>query len=87
MTVEFELDGERFIALNGGPQFSFSEAVSFDVSCDTQEEVDAYWASLSEGGEEGRAAGSRTASASRGRSCRRCSRGCSPTPTGRRPGA
>jgi len=53
ITVEFELDGERFIALNGGPQFSFSEAVSFDVSCETQEEVDAYWATLSEGGEEG----------------------------------
>ena len=53
ITVEFELDGERFIALNGGPQFSFSEAVSFDVSCDTQEEVDAYWATLSDGGEEG----------------------------------
>ena len=53
ITVEFELDGEQFIALNGGPQFSFSEAVSFSVKCQTQEEVDAYWAALSEGGEEG----------------------------------
>jgi predicted 3-demethylubiquinone-9 3-methyltransferase (glyoxalase superfamily) len=53
LTVEFELDGERFIALNGGPQFSFTEAVSFEVDCDTQADVDAYWATLSEGGEEG----------------------------------
>jgi len=53
LTVEFELDGQRFIALNGGPQFSFTEAVSFDVKCQTQEEVDGYWETLSEGGEEG----------------------------------
>jgi predicted 3-demethylubiquinone-9 3-methyltransferase (glyoxalase superfamily) len=53
LTVEFELDGEPFIALNGGPQFSFNEAVSFQVDCRTQEEVDSYWATLSEGGEEG----------------------------------
>jgi predicted 3-demethylubiquinone-9 3-methyltransferase (glyoxalase superfamily) len=53
ITVEFELDGKQFIALNGGPQFSFSEAVSFSVECRTQEEVDAYWAALSEGGEQG----------------------------------
>ncbi|HEU0192978.1 MAG TPA: VOC family protein [Gaiellales bacterium] len=53
MTVEFELDGRHFTALNGGPQYSFSEAVSFSVSCETQEQVDAYWATLSEGGEEG----------------------------------
>jgi predicted 3-demethylubiquinone-9 3-methyltransferase (glyoxalase superfamily) len=53
LTVEFELDGQRFVALNGGPQFSFTEAVSFDVSCETQDEVDSYWATLSEGGEEG----------------------------------
>ncbi|PKL08573.1 MAG: hypothetical protein CVV51_08215 [Spirochaetae bacterium HGW-Spirochaetae-7] len=51
MTVEFELEGQRFIALNGGPQFSFTEAISFSVDCDTQEEVDHYWDSLSEGGE------------------------------------
>ncbi len=53
MTVAFELDGQPFVALNGGPQFSFSEAVSFQVSCEGQEEVDRYWRALSEGGEEG----------------------------------
>ena len=53
LTVEFELDGQRFIALNGGPLFSFTEAVSFDVKCQTQEDVDGYWETLSEGGEEG----------------------------------
>jgi predicted 3-demethylubiquinone-9 3-methyltransferase (glyoxalase superfamily) len=53
MTVSFELDGQPFVALNGGPEFKFSEAVSFLVSCETQEEVDAYWSKLSEGGEEG----------------------------------
>jgi predicted 3-demethylubiquinone-9 3-methyltransferase (glyoxalase superfamily) len=53
MTVTFELDGERFLALNGGPQFAFSEAVSFQVDCATQAEIDAYWSALSEGGEEG----------------------------------
>jgi predicted 3-demethylubiquinone-9 3-methyltransferase (glyoxalase superfamily) len=53
MTVSFELAGQRFVALNGGPEFTFSEAISFQVSCEGQEEVDAYWAALSEGGEEG----------------------------------
>ena len=53
MTVTFELDGQEFVALNGGPEFKFSEAVSFEVSCETQEEVDAFWSTLSEGGEEG----------------------------------
>ena len=53
MTVAFELDGQRFVALNGGPDFSFSEAISFVVDCETQEEVDTYWETLSEGGEEG----------------------------------
>jgi predicted 3-demethylubiquinone-9 3-methyltransferase (glyoxalase superfamily) len=53
MTVEFELRGQQFVALNGGPDFTFSEAVSFQVSCETQEKVDAYWSALSEGGEEG----------------------------------
>ena len=50
MTVEFELDGREFVGLNGGPQFKFTEAVSFTVRCDTQEEIDYYWAKLSEGG-------------------------------------
>jgi predicted 3-demethylubiquinone-9 3-methyltransferase (glyoxalase superfamily) len=53
MTVEFELDGQRFVALNGGPEFEFTEAVSFEVECETQEEVDRYWTTPSEGGEEG----------------------------------
>jgi predicted 3-demethylubiquinone-9 3-methyltransferase (glyoxalase superfamily) len=53
MTVEFELDGHKFTALNGGPEFKFNEAVSFQVMCETQEEVDTYWSALSEGGEEG----------------------------------
>jgi predicted 3-demethylubiquinone-9 3-methyltransferase (glyoxalase superfamily) len=53
MTVSFELDGQKFLALNGGPEFSFTEAISFQVHCESQEEVDAYWSKLSEGGEEG----------------------------------
>jgi predicted 3-demethylubiquinone-9 3-methyltransferase (glyoxalase superfamily) len=53
MTVEFELNGQRFVGINGGPQFPFTEAVSFQVTCDTQEELDSYWARLSDGGEEG----------------------------------
>ena len=50
MSVEFQLQGEDFIALNGGPQFQFTPAVSFFVNCETQEEVDDLWARLSEGG-------------------------------------
>jgi predicted 3-demethylubiquinone-9 3-methyltransferase (glyoxalase superfamily) len=53
MTVEFELDGQRFVAINGGPQFTFDEAVSFQINCENQDEVDYYWERLSEGGEEG----------------------------------
>ncbi len=53
MTVNFELDGQKFVALNGGPEFTFDEAISFQVGCGTQEEVDAFWSRLSEGGEEG----------------------------------
>jgi predicted 3-demethylubiquinone-9 3-methyltransferase (glyoxalase superfamily) len=53
MTVEFELDGHRFVGINGGPQFTFDEAVSFQINCETQDEVDYYWESLCEGGEEG----------------------------------
>jgi predicted 3-demethylubiquinone-9 3-methyltransferase (glyoxalase superfamily) len=53
MIVSFELDGHRFLALNGGPDFTFSEAISFEVLCDTQDDVDRYWSTLSEGGEEG----------------------------------
>ena len=53
MTVTFELDGQKFVALNGGPQFTFNEAISFQVNCETQDEVDYFWSKLSEGGEEG----------------------------------
>ncbi len=52
MTVAFHLAGQTFTALNGGPQFKFNEAISFQVFCDTQEEVDHFWSKLSEGGEE-----------------------------------
>jgi predicted 3-demethylubiquinone-9 3-methyltransferase (glyoxalase superfamily) len=52
MTVAFELDGHAFTALNGGPIFKFNEAVSFQVMCDTQEEVDRYWDALSAGGDD-----------------------------------
>jgi predicted 3-demethylubiquinone-9 3-methyltransferase (glyoxalase superfamily) len=52
MTVAFELDGHAFTALNGGPMFTFNEAISFQVSCATQEEVDYYWEKLSEGGDK-----------------------------------
>jgi predicted 3-demethylubiquinone-9 3-methyltransferase (glyoxalase superfamily) len=51
MTVDFELDGQRFSALNGGPAFTFNEAVSFQVFCDTQAQLDRYWMLLSEGGD------------------------------------
>jgi predicted 3-demethylubiquinone-9 3-methyltransferase (glyoxalase superfamily) len=50
MTVEFELFGQKFLALNGGPQFKFTEAISFVVSCESQEELDKYWDALLEGG-------------------------------------
>jgi predicted 3-demethylubiquinone-9 3-methyltransferase (glyoxalase superfamily) len=53
MTVSFELDGTPFLALNGGPQFTFSEAISFQVYPEGQEEVDRFWDTLSEGGEQG----------------------------------
>src|SRR5207245_6309979 len=53
MTVAFKLEGEDFVALNGGPRFKFTEAVSFVVNCKTQKEVDKFWEKLSEGGEKG----------------------------------
>jgi predicted 3-demethylubiquinone-9 3-methyltransferase (glyoxalase superfamily) len=53
MTVEFELDGQRFVGINGGPQFTFDEAVSFQITCEDQDEVDSYWDRLSDDGEEG----------------------------------
>jgi predicted 3-demethylubiquinone-9 3-methyltransferase (glyoxalase superfamily) len=54
LTVEFELDGQRFTAINGGPQFTFDEAVSFEIVCADQAEVDYYWDRLTDGGEESR---------------------------------
>jgi predicted 3-demethylubiquinone-9 3-methyltransferase (glyoxalase superfamily) len=53
MTVEWELNGQRFVGINGGAQFTFDEAVSFQINCDDQDEVDYYWEKLSEGGSEG----------------------------------
>jgi predicted 3-demethylubiquinone-9 3-methyltransferase (glyoxalase superfamily) len=53
MVATFQLEGQDFIALNGGPHFKFTEAVSFVVNCETQDEVDAFWEKLSEGGEKG----------------------------------
>ena len=50
MTIQFELNGQPFIALNGGPQFKFTEAVSFSAQCETQEEIDSYWTKLTAGG-------------------------------------
>jgi len=54
MTIEFELEGQRFVALNGGPHFKFTEAVSFVINCETQADVDHFWSKLSAGGEESR---------------------------------
>jgi predicted 3-demethylubiquinone-9 3-methyltransferase (glyoxalase superfamily) len=68
MTVEFELDGQRFIGINGGPEFRFDEAVSFEIECETQDEIDS-------------AAGSGTASGSPGRWCPPGWKRCSPIPT------
>lgn len=53
MTVRFQLDGQEFTALNGGPEYKFTEAISFLVNCETQQEVDRLWDKLSEGGEKG----------------------------------
>ena len=53
MVVEFELDGQRFVGINGGPEFKFDEAVSFQINCETQEEIDYYWERMTDGGEEG----------------------------------
>jgi predicted 3-demethylubiquinone-9 3-methyltransferase (glyoxalase superfamily) len=53
MVAAFELDGQPFVALNGGPQFKFSEAISFQIHCKTQDEIDHYWSKLTEGGQEG----------------------------------
>ena len=71
MTIAFELKGQQFVALNGGPGFPFTNAVSLVVNCDSQEEIDYFWEKLAaDGGERSSAAGSRTSSACR--SSRRC---------------
>lgn len=67
MTVSFTLEGQEFVALNGGSHFKFTPAISFFVDCATQQEVDGLWEKLSAGGKKGSAAGWRTNSASRGR--------------------
>jgi predicted 3-demethylubiquinone-9 3-methyltransferase (glyoxalase superfamily) len=53
MTVEFALEGQKFVALNGGPHFKFNEAISFQIFCETQAEVDHFWSKLAQGGQEG----------------------------------
>jgi predicted 3-demethylubiquinone-9 3-methyltransferase (glyoxalase superfamily) len=52
MTIDFELEGQNFLALNGGPIFKFNEAISFQIYCDTQDEIDFYWEKLTEGGDK-----------------------------------
>ena len=72
LTVDFELDGQPYTAINGGPEFTFDEAVSLLINCDGQAEVDYYWDKLTRGRRRGdrSAVGSRTATGSRGRSSR-----------------
>ncbi|MFF1916704.1 VOC family protein [Streptomyces sp. NPDC058239] len=53
MAVEFEINGQKFVGLNGGPQFTFNESISFQIRCSDQDEVDRYWSRLTDGGEEG----------------------------------
>jgi predicted 3-demethylubiquinone-9 3-methyltransferase (glyoxalase superfamily) len=72
MTVAFKLDGQEFIALNGGPMFKFTEAISFVVNCETQAEVDHYWDKLTAGGQEVQCGWLKTGSGCRGRWCPPC---------------
>ena len=68
MTVEFELDGQRYVAINGGPEFEFNEAISLEIRCESQDEIDGDWSALTAGeARKARAAGSRTGTASPGR--------------------
>ena len=67
MIVTFQLDGQEFVAINGGPVFTFSPAISLVVNCKTQEEVDWFWERLSVGGEKGQAAGLKTGMACHGK--------------------
>ncbi len=82
MTVEFELDGVRFVGINGGPQFTFDEAVSLQISCKDQDEVDYFWEKLTDGGEESMCGWLQgPLRVRRGRSCRRGWRRSSTTRT------
>jgi len=74
MVVAFELDGQPFVALNGGPNFKFDEAVSFQINCETQADIDYYWDKLTDGGQEGPCGWLKDSSACPGRWCRRRSR-------------
>ena len=76
MTVGFELMGQEFVALNGGPNYTFNQAISFQILCDSQEEVDRYWEQLTDGGEEGPCGWLTDRFGCRGRSFRRCSPAC-----------
>ena len=87
MSATFELEGQRFYALNGGPMFQFTPAISFFVHCETQDEVDHTGTVCSTAARRASAAGCRTASACRGRSSRACSAPSSATPIRRNPGA
>src|SRR5438309_10953332 len=79
MTVEFTLDRADFVALNGGPQFKFTEAISFSVNCETQDEIDYFWEKLSaDGGSTGRCGWLKDKSVSRGRSTQCFSATCWP---------
>ena len=85
MTVDLELNGNRFVGINGGPQFKFDEAISLQITCDDQDEVDHFWDTLVEGGgSTASAARSRTASASPGRSSPTASRSSSADPDPKR---
>ena len=87
MTVEFELDGQRFVGINGGPQFTFDEAVSFQITCETRTRSTSTGSGCPRAGRKGRAAGSRTATACPGRSYRPGWRSCSPILTRSGPSA
>jgi predicted 3-demethylubiquinone-9 3-methyltransferase (glyoxalase superfamily) len=79
MTVDFVLNGSKFVALNGGPEFTFNESISFMVPCEGQAEIDRYWSALRRVAARNRCvAGSRTGLVSRGRLCQADSRSCSP---------
>jgi predicted 3-demethylubiquinone-9 3-methyltransferase (glyoxalase superfamily) len=81
MTVQFELDGQPFIGIDGGPEFPFTEAVSFQITCQDQDEVDHYWTACARAAARARADGSRTGSGCRGRWCLPAWTSCSATLT------